>query len=99
MKNAIYVKCAKCHGQGSDPYKWVSGLTKSIISKCNEIDPTATILVTSHTLYQGNIYKRAEYQGKYGWKHRQINDRDYNIIGIISIDGTVNVLKKWMNKE
>jgi hypothetical protein len=83
MKKAILVENAVCVGSGKDWWKRINGLTKAVIEKCNSIDDTASILVPSHTNYNGQKYKLALFSGSYGYTHRQINDRDYDIIATI----------------
>ena len=83
QKPAILVESAECRGSGSDTYKWVNGITKSVRAKCREINPDAEILVPSHTLYQNEPYKKVVfYQDRAN--HRQINCRNYYIVAIIN---------------
>ena len=81
MKNAILIKNATCHGQGSDRYKWISGITKSVMDEIAKY-PGCSVLVRSHTTYMGQQYKLAIHN-TFGWNHRQINDNDYEIIATI----------------
>lgn len=86
MIKAVYVKDAWCSGSGSDLFKWVSGVTKDVLSKIEQLNVKhgceLAILVDSHTEYQGQQYKRVEI--KRGRKfHKQINDADYEIVETI----------------
>lgn len=87
MKKAILVTPATCIGSGSDLYKRINGVTKKITEICDSIDPNAAILTHSHTNYQGQKYKLA-IRDCWGWKHRQINDSDYEIIAIVDYSDT-----------
>jgi len=81
---AIYVESAYCTGSGSDRWKRVSGMTSYIMEEIEEVKKQLganeiTILVPSHTEYQGQRYKRAIHTA-YGWDHRQCRDDDYSIV-------------------
>jgi len=83
---AVLVEDAECIGSGSDRWKRINGLTKSVISKiegARQIHGDLEILVYSHTEYLGQKYKLAVNQGDYGWQHRQINDSDYQIVATV----------------
>lgn len=79
---AILVTNAVCTGKGSDRWKGVSGITKKVLAQCEALDPTARLLVPSHTGYLGQEYKEAVHTA-YGWKHRQINVPDFKIVGVV----------------
>lgn len=76
---AVLVTPAKCYGSGRDRYRHISGLTKDILAQVPE---GHTILVPSHTKYQGQFYKKAIKDRKC-WTHRQAEDSDYVIVKTI----------------
>lgn len=86
---AIYIPSAYCVGSGSDLYKRVSGISQR---QRRAIPDGLTVLVVSHTRYQGQQYKRAIYVNtgeRRQWKHRQVNDNDYCIQYVMDDDGTI----------
>ena len=83
LQKAVLVETARCIGSGSDQWKRINGLTKPVLEKVKAFGDGVTILVPSHTEYNGQHYKKAVAYGS-RFCHRQINDADFQIIGAIN---------------
>ena len=78
---AVFISDARCHGAGSNRYKWVSGVARHYTA--GEIPEGLAVLVRSHTQFDGQCYKLAIRFRRNKWAHRQINDSDYEIVKVI----------------
>jgi hypothetical protein len=84
--HAVRVISAECIGKGKDRFKRVNGITKDVKAKIEFLEKKhgpLTILVDSHTFYQGQRYKKAIQAPDGSFVHRQINDSDYIIVDTI----------------
>ena len=70
---------AECKGSGSDRYKYVKGIHKSVALRAENAG--LAILVESHTQWEGQRLKLAVYEAG-RWRHKQIRDDDYRIVSV-----------------
>ncbi|MHC5062154.1 MAG: hypothetical protein ACYTFK_13910 [Planctomycetota bacterium] len=84
--HAVRVISAECIGKGKDCFKRVNGITKDVKAKIEILEKKhgpLTILVDSHTFYQGQRYKKAIQIPNGSFVHRQIKVSDYIVVATI----------------